>query len=159
MRMTKTFSCIVYIILTMPSLHSFWCIFISAGADVKEEEAIKENESLPLEIEPYRKTPVLFFDSDLPPGWEMRRDPSGRDYYVDHNTRRTTWQRPNNDSFEEKRFLYRSALRSSGQVSNDQPSKTSGNQGDKENEFLDPIFTVSPSLAARRLRNKVKDIR
>ncbi|BFZ13158.1 hypothetical protein BsWGS_16197 [Bradybaena similaris] len=30
----------------------------------------------------------------LPPGWEMRTDPHGRSYYVDHNTRTTTWERP-----------------------------------------------------------------
>lgn len=30
----------------------------------------------------------------LPPGWERRSDPQGRTYYVDHNTRSTTWHRP-----------------------------------------------------------------
>ncbi|KAL4234805.1 WW domain containing E3 ubiquitin protein ligase 1 [Mactra antiquata] len=30
----------------------------------------------------------------LPAGWEMRTDPHGRPYYVDHNTRTTTWERP-----------------------------------------------------------------
>uniref|UniRef100_A0A7N8X190 E3 ubiquitin-protein ligase n=1 Tax=Mastacembelus armatus TaxID=205130 RepID=A0A7N8X190_9TELE len=30
----------------------------------------------------------------LPPGWEQRKDPHGRTYYVDHNTRTTTWERP-----------------------------------------------------------------
>jgi E3 ubiquitin-protein ligase NEDD4 len=30
----------------------------------------------------------------LPPGWEMRTDAQGRAYYVDHNTRQTTWHRP-----------------------------------------------------------------
>ncbi|XP_064640128.1 E3 ubiquitin-protein ligase Su(dx)-like [Lineus longissimus] len=30
----------------------------------------------------------------LPPGWEMRLDPHGRPYFVDHNTRTTTWERP-----------------------------------------------------------------
>jgi len=30
-------------------------------------------------------------DPDLPPGWEMRKDKSGRTYYVDHNTRVTQW--------------------------------------------------------------------
>ncbi|KAL5526560.1 hypothetical protein ACEPAF_8284 [Sanghuangporus sanghuang] len=30
----------------------------------------------------------------LPPGWERRIDPLGRTYYVDHNTRSTTWHRP-----------------------------------------------------------------
>ncbi|XP_064610823.1 NEDD4-like E3 ubiquitin-protein ligase WWP1 [Liolophura sinensis] len=30
----------------------------------------------------------------IPPGWETRFDPQGRPYYVDHNTRTTTWERP-----------------------------------------------------------------
>lgn len=30
----------------------------------------------------------------LPPGWEVRTDPVGRKYYVDHNNRSTTWHRP-----------------------------------------------------------------
>jgi hypothetical protein len=30
----------------------------------------------------------------LPPGWEEKIDANGRTYYVDHNTRTTTWQRP-----------------------------------------------------------------
>lgn len=30
----------------------------------------------------------------LPEGWERRTDPLGRTYYVDHNTRSTTWNRP-----------------------------------------------------------------
>ncbi|KAL0571341.1 hypothetical protein V5O48_010623 [Marasmius crinis-equi] len=30
----------------------------------------------------------------LPAGWERRIDPSGRTYYVDHNSRTTTWHRP-----------------------------------------------------------------
>ena len=29
----------------------------------------------------------------LPPGWERRTDNFGRTYYVDHNSRTTTWQR------------------------------------------------------------------
>ena len=30
----------------------------------------------------------------LPPGWEEKRDPSGRPYFVDHNTKQTSWVRP-----------------------------------------------------------------
>jgi len=33
-------------------------------------------------------------EEPLPPGWEMRCDQYGRKYYVDHNTRSTTWERP-----------------------------------------------------------------
>ena len=35
-------------------------------------------------------------DSPLPPGWEEKVDNLGRSYYVDHNTRNTTWTRPVN---------------------------------------------------------------
>ncbi|OQR67291.1 NEDD4 E3 ubiquitin-protein ligase WWP1-like [Tropilaelaps mercedesae] len=31
---------------------------------------------------------------ELPPGWEVRFDTFNRKYYVDHNTRSTTWERP-----------------------------------------------------------------
>ncbi|XP_007442035.1 NEDD4-like E3 ubiquitin-protein ligase WWP2 isoform X1 [Python bivittatus] len=34
------------------------------------------------------------WERPLPPGWEKRVDPRGRCYFVDHNTRTTTWQRP-----------------------------------------------------------------
>ncbi|KAF2720742.1 HECT-domain-containing protein [Polychaeton citri CBS 116435] len=33
----------------------------------------------------------------LPPGWERREDNLGRTYYVDHNSRQTTWVRPTAD--------------------------------------------------------------
>ena len=33
----------------------------------------------------------------LPNGWERRIDPLGRTYYVDHNTRTTTWNRPSSN--------------------------------------------------------------
>ncbi|KAM3927557.1 E3 ubiquitin-protein ligase NEDD4 isoform 2-T2 [Leptodactylus fuscus] len=39
--------------------------------------------------------PVLLpTTSGLPPGWEERKDPKGRSYYIDHNTKTTTWGRP-----------------------------------------------------------------
>ncbi|KAH8064031.1 cysteine-type peptidase [Aureococcus anophagefferens] len=30
----------------------------------------------------------------LPPGWEEKRDPTGKSYFVDHNTHTTSWTRP-----------------------------------------------------------------
>jgi hypothetical protein len=30
----------------------------------------------------------------LPPGWEMGKDPQGKIFYIDHNTRTTTWTHP-----------------------------------------------------------------
>lgn len=39
----------------------------------------------------------------LPPGWERRTDNFGRTYYVDHNSRTTTWQRPTLEQLESDR--------------------------------------------------------
>ncbi|XP_072374054.1 NEDD4-like E3 ubiquitin-protein ligase WWP2 [Scyliorhinus torazame] len=39
-------------------------------------------------------TKITTWERPLPPGWEKRVDQRGRFYYVDHNTRTTTWQRP-----------------------------------------------------------------
>ncbi|XP_041914438.1 E3 ubiquitin-protein ligase NEDD4-like isoform X21 [Alosa sapidissima] len=36
------------------------------------------------------KTPQSF----LPPGWEMRIAPNGRPFFIDHNSRNTTWEDP-----------------------------------------------------------------
>eukprot|EP00123_Amoebidium_parasiticum_P018064 comp24090_c0_seq1/m.43425 comp24090_c0_seq1/g.43425 ORF comp24090_c0_seq1/g.43425 comp24090_c0_seq1/m.43425 type:complete len:807 (-) comp24090_c0_seq1:650-3070(-) len=38
--------------------------------------------------------PAAAADEPLPPGWEQRTDHRGRIFYVDHNTRSTTWHRP-----------------------------------------------------------------
>ncbi|KAJ7600618.1 hypothetical protein C8J56DRAFT_1010453 [Mycena floridula] len=49
-------------------------------------------------VRPVSTAPSSIRNSDdegpLPPGWERRVDPQGRPYYVDHNTRATTWHRP-----------------------------------------------------------------
>ncbi|KAM4686980.1 NEDD4-like E3 ubiquitin-protein ligase WWP1 isoform 7-T14 [Amazona ochrocephala] len=45
-------------------------------------------------VEPARQQPGNASTEPLPPGWEQRKDPHGRTYYVDHNTRTTTWERP-----------------------------------------------------------------
>ncbi|KAL1926541.1 hypothetical protein VTP01DRAFT_5662 [Rhizomucor pusillus] len=44
-------------------------------------------------------------NDDLPPGWERRVDHLGRPYYVDHNTRTTTWKRPSTTSAQEQQNL------------------------------------------------------
>ncbi|XP_069778105.1 NEDD4-like E3 ubiquitin-protein ligase WWP1 isoform X2 [Narcine bancroftii] len=43
---------------------------------------------------PVRQQPNSINIEPLPAGWEQRKDPHGRTYYVDHNTRTTTWERP-----------------------------------------------------------------
>jgi E3 ubiquitin-protein ligase NEDD4 len=36
---------------------------------------------------------------ELPPGWEQRHTPEGRAYFVDHNTRSTTWVDPRRQQY------------------------------------------------------------
>ncbi|XP_028665696.1 NEDD4-like E3 ubiquitin-protein ligase WWP2 [Erpetoichthys calabaricus] len=45
-------------------------------------------------------TRTTTWERPLPPGWEKRVDQRGRFYYVDHNTRTTTWQRPTAESVQ-----------------------------------------------------------
>ncbi|OWB70163.1 hypothetical protein B5S33_g4444 [[Candida] boidinii] len=47
----------------------------------------------------------------LPPGWERRTDNFGRTYYVDHNSRTTTWKRPSNNQSETQRREERETTR------------------------------------------------
>ncbi|XP_034980713.1 NEDD4-like E3 ubiquitin-protein ligase WWP1 isoform X2 [Zootoca vivipara] len=57
-------------------------------------EAAKPRDSSTVSGEPVRQQPGSNSIEPLPPGWEQRKDPHGRTYYVDHNTRTTTWERP-----------------------------------------------------------------
>ncbi|XP_008492119.2 E3 ubiquitin-protein ligase NEDD4 isoform X1 [Calypte anna] len=46
-------------------------------------------------VEEQPAQPVLLpTSSGLPPGWEERQDEKGRSYYIDHNSRTTTWIKP-----------------------------------------------------------------
>ena len=38
--------------------------------------------------------PPAYGASPLPPGWEEKKTPDGKPYYVDHNTKTTHWERP-----------------------------------------------------------------
>ncbi|KAE8617658.1 hypothetical protein XENTR_v10009154 [Xenopus tropicalis] len=43
--------------------------------------------------------PVLLpTSSGLPPGWEEKHDDKGRSYYIDHNSRTTTWEKPSSQA-------------------------------------------------------------
>ncbi|OWR44915.1 ubiquitin protein ligase [Danaus plexippus plexippus] len=50
--------------------------------------------SHPPPSQPPAATPSAAPEEPLPHGWEMRHDVYGRRYYVDHNTRSTSWERP-----------------------------------------------------------------
>ncbi|KAH9063727.1 hypothetical protein EDB83DRAFT_2382646 [Lactarius deliciosus] len=70
----------------------------------------------------------------LPPGWERRIDPLGRTYYVDHNSRSTTWNRPSKGETNaardqhNRRILADDLLEASSGGSNIQRSGTANSQ-------------------------------
>lgn len=45
-------------------------------------------------LPPLPSTSTKEFIQQLPPRWEIRKTPQGRLYYVNHNERTTTWERP-----------------------------------------------------------------
>ncbi|KAG8570509.1 hypothetical protein GDO81_011294 [Engystomops pustulosus] len=65
----------------------------SAAGSPSPEAAKPRQSSVAAAAEPVRQQPGSGAEP-LPPGWEQRKDPHGRTYYVDHNTRTTTWERP-----------------------------------------------------------------
>ncbi|KAM4830204.1 E3 ubiquitin-protein ligase NEDD4 isoform X1 [Urocitellus parryii] len=59
--------------------------------------------------------PVLLpTSSGLPPGWEEKQDERGRSYYVDHNSRTTTWTKPSTQATMETSQLPSSQSPSAG---------------------------------------------
>jgi hypothetical protein len=56
---------------------------------------------LPSDIPACEKTSPWENDP-LPEGWEMRRDPKGRAFFIDHNTRGTTWVDPRQELYDTK---------------------------------------------------------
>ncbi|XP_010726226.1 E3 ubiquitin-protein ligase NEDD4-like, partial [Meleagris gallopavo] len=63
--------------------------------DSPVRRAMKDTLSNPqsLEPSPYNspKPKNKVAQSFLPPGWEMRIAPNGRPFFIDHNTKTTTW--------------------------------------------------------------------
>ncbi|KAJ3498944.1 hypothetical protein NLJ89_g10157 [Agrocybe chaxingu] len=72
------------------------------------------------------------FGNPLPQGWERRIDPQGRHYYVDHNTRQTTWHRPTQAQSAQNRPT----------------SQLSGQQGPSRSPSSNPASAVSATSPA-----------
>ncbi|XP_030072055.1 NEDD4-like E3 ubiquitin-protein ligase WWP1 isoform X4 [Microcaecilia unicolor] len=70
------------------------CGSSAAGDSTAIEGAKPRQSSSSVSEEPVRQQPGNTSTESLPSGWEQRKDPHGRTYYVDHNTRTTTWERP-----------------------------------------------------------------
>ncbi|XP_073406647.1 NEDD4-like E3 ubiquitin-protein ligase WWP1 isoform X1 [Dendrobates tinctorius] len=65
----------------------------SAAGSSSPDAAKPRQSSVAASVDPVRQQPGSAAEP-LPSGWEQRKDPHGRTYYVDHNTRTTTWERP-----------------------------------------------------------------
>uniref|UniRef100_A0A3F2Z1W5 WW domain-containing protein n=1 Tax=Anopheles quadriannulatus TaxID=34691 RepID=A0A3F2Z1W5_ANOQN len=47
---------------------------------------------------------------ELPPGWEQAKTQDGRIYYINHNTRTTTWEDPRITAMQESLFQQQSSV-------------------------------------------------
>ncbi|ODV81154.1 HECT-domain-containing protein [Suhomyces tanzawaensis NRRL Y-17324] len=96
----------------------------------------------------------------LPPGWERRTDNFGRTYYVDHNSKTTTWQRPTLEQSELERGQQRQTateaerrqhrgrtLPGETPQSPDLPSATSATSGNVTVNATGANAPVSPAAA------------
>ncbi|XP_026090877.1 E3 ubiquitin-protein ligase NEDD4-like isoform X8 [Carassius auratus] len=103
----------------------------------------------------------------LPPGWEERRDPKGRTYYVNHNNRSTTWTRPILQQHPED-GASTSAAAAGGATAATPPASTPPSSSGHLNEpqvrrarsLSSPTVTLSSSLEGAnngQIRRAVKD--
>ncbi|XP_048376314.2 E3 ubiquitin-protein ligase NEDD4-like isoform X4 [Stegostoma tigrinum] len=71
---------------------------LTGAKDPPMHRAVKDTLSTPQspQLSPYNspKSQHKSVRSFLPPGWEMRIAPNGRPFFIDHNSRTTTWEDP-----------------------------------------------------------------
>lgn len=91
----------------------------------------------------------------LPAGWERREDNLGRTYYVDHNTRTTTWSRPSANYSESAQRSQREAnmqlerrAHQSRMLPEDRTGASSPNLPDSQQPATPPPGANSPPSAA-----------
>ncbi|XP_065268663.1 E3 ubiquitin-protein ligase NEDD4 isoform X2 [Emys orbicularis] len=91
-------------------------------------------------VEEQPALPVLLpTSSGLPPGWEERQDEKGRSYYIDHNSRTTTWVKPVVQTTIETSQLSTVQSAPTGrqpQTSSDSSEQSSNQQPEVEQGFL-----------------------
>lgn len=77
------------------SLHRFLLFFSQGANNIQVRRAVKDTFSNPQSPQPSPysspKSQHKTQQSFLPPGWEMRIAPNGRPFFIDHNSRATTW--------------------------------------------------------------------
>uniref|UniRef100_A0A8D3CYF4 E3 ubiquitin-protein ligase n=1 Tax=Scophthalmus maximus TaxID=52904 RepID=A0A8D3CYF4_SCOMX len=93
------------VLLTHFNQHAFYFVFddyclLHSSPLLQDHASISSHSSLRGSShtstgEEHPVNPLLIPTSaELPPGWEEKRDSKGRRYYINHNSRATTWTRP-----------------------------------------------------------------
>ncbi|XP_077479309.1 E3 ubiquitin-protein ligase NEDD4-like isoform X8 [Stigmatopora argus] len=71
---------------------------VQGASNIQARRAVKDTFSNPQSPQPSPysspKSQHKTQQSFLPPGWEMRIAPNGRPFFIDHNSRATTWEDP-----------------------------------------------------------------
>lgn len=84
----------------------------------------------------------------LPTGWERRTDHLGRTYYVDHNTRSTTWTRPSNDPTVQRLNAEHERARMNGIALADDFLGVEGGSGGANTPGATPVSAASNSTSS-----------
>jgi len=88
---------------------------------------------------------------ELPPGWEEATDPKGRKYYIDHNTKTTSWIHPVKKQQDEERRRNSAAISSPSLVSSSTGSPVASNPSSPvpmQTNFGSGSFHQSPSMGS-----------
>jgi hypothetical protein len=116
-------------------------VLLDAGADLKAVDRMSltahrtaishQNSSVAAFLDRAEKitpeTPQPSLDpNQLPMGWEQRQERLGRSYYVDNNTRTTSWHPPNVESAKAQREVVNSNTGSRATVRNDNNLRVTG---------------------------------
>ncbi|RUP45443.1 hypothetical protein BC936DRAFT_148179 [Jimgerdemannia flammicorona] len=74
--------------------HSATLVFILRGS------------SIPKPYTPFHQTPTHYCTMSLPSGWEAKLAPSGRVYYINHQSKTTTWEKPSFIGYASNGIVY-----------------------------------------------------
>lgn len=77
--------------------NSGWISLLKSTTAKKLNVDQSEVDDVPQNLSP---APEFLPNWILPPGWEKRESREGRFYYVDHNTRSTSWNHPSTHRLE-----------------------------------------------------------
>lgn len=101
-------------------------------------------------IESNQNALVVSSQPDLPPGWERRYEPNlGRYYYVDHNTRTTSWFPPNTATANNSNHYNAASENVSETIASSKYYPTESNSGmNNANENAYDNISNSPTYAS-----------